>query len=83
MFDVTFILPQHSTFYIENNTWVRGNTRLFRVLNMISFSTRQRNLVFPSTMYYSVYYINYRLCTNIKCPEAMISDCLKSDNFHM
>ena len=32
---------------------------------------------------YQIYYINYRFSTNIKCPEAMIGDCLKSDNFHM
>ena len=32
---------------------------------------------------FSVYYINYRFSTNTKCPEAMIGDCLKSDNFHM
>ena len=25
--------------------------------------------------------VNYRFSTNIKCPEAMIGDCLKSDNF--
>ena len=31
----------------------------------------------------SVYYINYRFSTNVKCPEAVIGDCLKSDNFHM
>ena len=24
-----------------------------------------------------------RFSTNIKCPEAMIGDCLKSDNFHV
>ena len=34
-------------------------------------------------MYFSVYYINYGFSTNIECPEAMIGDCLKSDNFHM
>ena len=50
----------------------------------ISCSTREINLVFPNThVYFSVYYINYRFFTNIKCPEAMIADCLKSDNFHM
>ena len=32
---------------------------------------------------YHIYYINNRFSTNIKCPEAMIGDCLKSDNFHM
>ena len=36
-----------------------------------------------SVEHVSVYYINYRFSTYIKCPEAMIGDCLKSNNFHM
>ena len=72
--------------HIENNTLVPEIPDLFRVLNMISeisCSTREINLVFPSTHVFFVYYINYRFSTNIKCPEAMTGDCLKSDNFHM
>ena len=59
---------------------------LFRVLNMISCSPREINLIFPSThVFFCLLYkvINCRFSTNIKCPEAMIGDCLKSDNFHM
>ena len=45
-------------FYIENNTWVRGNTRFISSVehdisrvsaSEISCSTREINLVFPST----------------------------------
>ena len=45
---------------------------------------REINLVFPIThVFFCFFYINYRFSTNIKCPEAVIGDCLKSDNFHM
>ena len=48
--------------YIENNTWVRGNTRF------ISCSTREINLVFPSTHVF--------FCLLYK------GQSLKSDNFY-
>jgi hypothetical protein len=64
--------------YIENNTWCAEIPDLFRVLNMISHerqrtseiscSTREINLVFPSTMYFSVYYINKIQWKTIKHP---------------
>ena len=83
-------LPLRKNEYIENNTWVRGNTRFIRVLNMIYHekyvhATRSRNKSgdFQAPMHFSVCYINYRYFTYIKYPEAMIGDCLKSDNFHM
>ena len=41
-------LPKH-ILDIENNTWCAEIPDLFRVLNMISCSTREINLVFPST----------------------------------
>ena len=53
------------------------------MISEISCSTQEINLAIPSTHVFFVYYINYRFSTNIKCPEAMIGDCLKSDNFHM
>ena len=70
---------------------VHGNTRFIssvehdiveRVRN-IMFKTRNKSGISKHPMYFSVYYINYRFSTNIKCPEAMIGDCLKSDNFHL
>ena len=70
--------------YIENNTWVRGNTRFISsvehdIMLNIMFNTRNKSGISKHPyMYFSVYYINYRFSTNIKCPEAMIGDCLKS-----
>ena len=46
----------------------------YQILNLV---------LIQAPMYFSVYYINYRFSTNIKCTEAMIGNCLKSDNFHM
>ena len=41
------MLDNLSIKYIENNTWVRGNTRF--ISNDIYDMTREINLVFPST----------------------------------
>ena len=74
---------------IENNTWVRGNT--LRVLNAFVFMFNTRNksgiskhpcifLFIACTCFVCSVYM---LFINIKCSEAMIGDCLKSDTFHM
>ena len=70
---------------MENNTWVRGNTRFISSAEhdiAIMFNTRNKSGISKHPCIFSVYYINYRFSTNIKCPEAMIGDCWKSDNFH-
>ena len=71
--------------YTEDNTWVRGSTRFISGVEHEKYHVQHEKLIwyFQAPMYFSVYYINYRFSTNIKCPEAMIGDCLKSDNFHM
>ena len=77
---------------------VRGNTRFISNVEHdisrvsaanereISCLTREVNLHGVSNhpcIFLSINYINYRFSTNMKRPEAMIGDCLKSDNFHM
>ena len=71
---------------MENNTWVRGNTRFISTVehdimfNM--FNTRNKSgIISKHRGYFFVYYINYRFFTNIKRPEAMIGDCLKTISF--
>jgi hypothetical protein len=56
--------PKSGYLNLSNNTWVRGNTIFISrvehdisLVREISCSTREINMVFPSTMYYSVYYI--------------------------
>ena len=61
---------------------------LFRVssvehgISRVSANTRNKSGIFKHPFIF-LFIINYRFSTNIKCPEAMIGDCLKSDNFHM
>ena len=51
--------------YLENITWLRGNMKLFQVLNrmlgtgVLSCSTREINSInFQAAMYYFVYFRN-------------------------
>ena len=60
---------------IQNNTRVRGNTRFI--------SSVEKYHVQHESFTHCVYYINHRFSTNIKYPEALTGDCLKSDNFHI
>ena len=54
-----------------------------RTSENIMFITRDKSGIFKHPCIFSVYYINYSLYTNIKYPEAMIDDYLKSDHFHV
>ena len=66
---------------LGNTTFISRVEHDMGDMRNIMFNTRNKSGISKHPCIFLFIYINYRFSNNIKCPEAMIGDCLKSESF--